>query len=97
MTDWGLHNDDYKVTYRWEYDLEDFPESIRINEYVNDQLRETTDVKESMVDKAVVAILRMKGYTVIEPPKPSGHVHEDWMLEESPKGGKYCRACGEDV
>lgn len=67
MTDWDLHNDDYKITYRWEYNLDDFPESIKIHEYVNDQLREIMDVKEGIVRKAAVAILRAKGYTVIEP------------------------------
>lgn len=70
IPDWNdgdLHNDDYKITYRWDYDLKDFPESIKINEYVNDQLRTITDVNESMISKAVIEILRAKGYTVIEP------------------------------
>lgn len=99
MTDWDLNNDDdeYKINYRWEYDLKDFPESVKINEYVNDQLRQIMDVREDVVRKAAVEILRDKGYTVIGPPKPSGHVHEEWMLQDSAKGGKYCAACGEDV
>lgn len=60
-------NDDYKIQYRWEYDLEDFPESIKIQEYINDSLREIMEVKEDIVRKAAVAILRAKGYVVIEP------------------------------
>lgn len=67
FNDWDLHNDDYKIQYRWDYDLKDFPESIKINEYINDQLRTITDVKESMISKAVIEILRAKGYIVIEP------------------------------
>lgn len=99
MSNWEpwLSNDEYTHTYRWEYDLEDYPESIKIKEYLNDQLQEILDVKEDIVRKAAVAILRAKGYVVIEPPKPSGHVHEKWQLQESAKGGKYCAACGEDV
>lgn len=97
MTDWDVHNDEYKINYRWEYDLKDFPESVKINEYVNDQLREIMDVREDVVRKAAVEILRARGYMVIEPPKPSGHVHEKWMPRESARGGKYCAACGEGV
>lgn len=67
FNDWDLHNDDYKITYRWGYDLDLFPESIKINEYVNNQLRTITEVKESMISKAVIEVLRAKGYTVIEP------------------------------
>lgn len=89
--------DEYKINYRWEYDLEDFPESVKIKEYVNAHLREIMDVREDIVRKAAVEILRAKGYVVIEPPKPSGHVHEDWQLQDSAKGGKYCAACGEGV
>lgn len=66
MIPWD-ENDELRVKYRWEYDLKDFPESIKINEYVNDELREIMDVKEDIVRKAAVAILRAKGYTVIEP------------------------------
>lgn len=55
------------MKYRWEYDLENFPESVKIREYVNDSLREIMEVKEDVVRKAAVAILRAKGYTVIEP------------------------------
>lgn len=58
---------EYKIQYRWEYDLEDFPESIKINEYINDTLTEIMEVKEDVVQKAAVAILRAKGYVVIEP------------------------------
>lgn len=58
---------EYKIQYRWEYDLEDFPESVKIQEYVNDSLREIMDVREDIVRKAAVAILRAKGYVVIEP------------------------------
>jgi hypothetical protein len=58
---------EYKIQYRWEYDLDDFPESIKIREYVNDSLREIMEVKEDIVRKAAVAILRAKGYVVIEP------------------------------
>jgi hypothetical protein len=58
---------DYKMTYRWEYDTSDFPESVKINEYVNDQLREVMEVREGVVRQAAVAILRAKGYVVIEP------------------------------
>lgn len=59
--------DEYKIQYRWEYDLEDFPESIKIQEYVNDSLRRIMEVREDVVRKAAVAILRAKGYVVIEP------------------------------
>lgn len=92
-----MFDGDYKLTYRWEYNLDDFPESIKIHEYMNDELREIMDVKEGIVRKAAVEILRAKGYTVIEPPNPSGHHHESWQLQESAKGGLYCAACGEDV
>lgn len=94
MTDFDR---EYKIQYRWEYDLEDFPESIKISEYVNDSLREIMEVKEDVVRKAAVEILRAKGYVVIEPPKPSDHDHEKWQLQDSAKGGKYCAACGEYV
>lgn len=67
MTDWDPHNDDYKVTYRWDYDLKDFSETVNLNEYVNGQLRRITEIRESMISKAVIEILRAKGYTVIEP------------------------------
>lgn len=62
---WGC--DEPTIQYRWEYDIEDFPEVIRVNEFVNDQLREILEVKEDVVRKAAIAILRVKGYTVIEP------------------------------
>lgn len=29
--------------------------------------------------------------------KPTTHVHEGWMLQDKPEGGKYCVACGADV
>lgn len=68
MSDYfGDFDREYKIQYRWEYDLDDFPESIKIHEYVNDSLREIMDVKEDIVRKAAVAILRAKGYVVIEP------------------------------
>lgn len=68
MSDYfGDFDREYKIQYRWEYDLEDFPESIKIQEYVNDSLREIMEVKEGIVRKAAVAILRAKGYVVIEP------------------------------
>lgn len=66
MIDWD-ENDELRIKYRWEYDLDDFPESIKIHEYVNDSLREIMEVKEGIVRKAAVAILRAKGYVVIEP------------------------------
>ncbi len=68
MSDYlGDFDTEYKIQYRWEYDLDDFPESINIREYVNDSLREIMEVKEDIVRKAAVAILRAKGYVVIEP------------------------------
>lgn len=59
--------DEPTIQYRWEYGLDDFPESIEIREYVNDSLREIMEVKEDIVRKAAVEILRAKGYVVIEP------------------------------
>lgn len=98
MSDYfGDFDREYRIQYRWEYDLDAFPESIKIREYVNDSLREIMGVKEDIVRKAAVAILRGRGYIVIEPPKRSGHVHEEWQLQDSAKGGRYCGACGEDV
>lgn len=67
---------DSKMTYRWEYDLEDFPQSVKIREYVNDSLREILEVKEDVVRKAAVAILRAKGYVVIEPRDDGSTNHE---------------------
>lgn len=67
MTFSETDRDDYKIQYRWDYDLYDFPESIKINEYVNDELRHIIDVRESMISEAVIEILRTKGYIVIEP------------------------------
>lgn len=58
---------DYKQIYRWEYDLENSPDSIKIKEYVNDRLSEVTEVREKVVVQAGIAILRAKGYIVIEP------------------------------
>lgn len=66
MIDWD-EKDELRIKYRWEYDLDDFPESIKIREYVNDSLREIMEVKEDIVRKAAVEILRAKGYVVIEP------------------------------
>lgn len=68
MSDYfGDFDREYKIQYRGEYDLKDFPESIKINEYVNDTLTEIMEMKEDIVRKAAVAILRAKGYVVIEP------------------------------
>lgn len=64
---------------------------------IGEVTRRTIDLEEKQVEAAAVAILRAKGYTVIEPPTPSGHRHECWQLQESAKGGMYCAACGEDV
>ena len=98
MSDYfGDFDGEYKIRYRWEYDLKDFPESIKIREYVNDSLQEMMEVKEDVVRKAAIEILRAKGYVVIEPRKPSGHVHEKWQLQDSANGGMYCAACGEDA
>ena len=66
MIDWD-EKDELRIKYRWEYDLDDFPETIKIHEYVNDSLRDIMEVREDIVRKAAVAILRAKGYTVIEP------------------------------
>ena len=66
----GFHQSDGSVPaikYRWEYDLTGFPESVKINEFVNDQLREIMEIREGVVRKAAVNILRAKGYIVIEP------------------------------
>ena len=68
MSDYfGDFNREYKIQYRWEYDLDDYPESIKIHEYVNDSVRDMMDVREDIVRKAGVAILRAKGYVVIKP------------------------------
>lgn len=66
----GFHQSDGDapaIKYRWEYDLTDFPESVKINEFVNGQLREIMEIREDVVRKAAVNILRAKGYIVIEP------------------------------
>lgn len=68
MSDYfGDFEHEYEIQYRWDYDLDDFPESIKIQEYVNDSRRRIMEVREDVVRKAVVAILRAKGYVVIEP------------------------------
>lgn len=66
FNDWD-RNDTYKIQYKWNWDLRDYPETIRINEYVNDELGQIIEVKESLISEAVIEILRAKGYTVIDP------------------------------
>ena len=60
-------NDTATFKYRWEYDTTSFPESIQITEYLNEQIQQVMDVREEAVTDAVIALMRAKGYIVIEP------------------------------
>lgn len=66
MTD-GLNFEVPKVTYQYKWDTDDFPESLKLQEYVNGALQEITELKEDLLTRGVVELLRARGYTVIEP------------------------------
>lgn len=60
-------NDTATFKYRWEYDTTSFPESIQVTEYLNEQIQQVMGVREEAVTDAVIALMRAKGYIVIEP------------------------------
>ncbi len=51
-------------------------------------------IRERQIVEQIRAAARGEGD---RPAARGHHQHEEWMLDDSAKGGKYCRACGEQV
>lgn len=69
--------DEPKMQFRWEYDRIDFPDTLKVNEFVNDQLMTVYEMREDVLLKGAVAVLRAKGYIVVEPEAQNGDVLAD--------------------
>lgn len=78
MTDWDLYNDTEKITFRSLTKKGDKPLTYLVesglyaelngeSRLIGDFIRKTVDLEEKQVEAAAVAILRAKGYIVIEP------------------------------